>query len=267
MLGVATANVNGIRAAVRRGVGAWFAEARPDVIALQEVRADDDALAAGLPSWMALAVHEPSVLPGRAGVAIAVREGIEVDAVRTGLDGLDSPDHTGRWVEADLRPDGWDRPLTVVSTYVPVGEVDSPKQQAKYAFLEAMTTRMGELFADGRDVIVGGDVNIAHREADLKNWRGNIGKRGFLPAERAYLDAWLAAGWVDVGRMLAGEHDGPYTWWSWRGKAFDNDAGWRIDCQYATPGLAARAREARVDRAPTYAERWSDHAPFIVDYG
>jgi exodeoxyribonuclease-3 len=129
-----------------------------------------------------------------------------------------------------------------------------------------MTARMGKLAAAGGDVIVCGDVNVAHREADLKNWRGNMGKRGFLPAERAYLDRWLAGGWVDVGRALAGECDGPYTWWSWRGKAFDNDAGWRIDCQYATPRVAARARQARVDRAPTYAERWSDHAPFVVAY-
>ena len=112
-----------------------------------------------------------------------------------------------------------------------------------------------------------GDLNVAHREADLKNWLGNRGKSGWLPEERAYLDRWLARdAWVDVARRLHGEGPGPYSWWSWRGQAFDNDTGWRIDYQLATRDLAARAVKADVGRAASYAERWSDHAPVVVDY-
>jgi exodeoxyribonuclease-3 len=258
---VATANVNGIRAATRRGFHPWLRATNLDIVALQEVRAPTAILAQALSGWTL--AHHPSQLAGRAGVAVASSHPIA--AVRVGL-GLGAEHQSGRWVEADVVLPDPSRPVTVVSAYVPVGELDSPKQVAKYEFLDAMTERLGELFQAGGDVIVGGDINVAHREADLKNWRGNIGKRGFLEAERAYIDRWLAAGWVDVGRALAGDVPGPYTWWSWRGKAFDSDAGWRIDCQFATPGVAARARAAQVHRAATYAERWSDHAPLVVTY-
>jgi exodeoxyribonuclease-3 len=123
------------------------------------------------------------------------------------------------------------------------------------------------LAAPGRHVLLTGDLNVAHREADLKNWKGNLAKSGFLPRERAWFDHLLDdLGWVDVVRALAGEGPGPYTWWSWRGKAFDNDAGWRIDYQIASPALGALAVKAEVDRAPSYAERWSDHAPVVVQY-
>ncbi|MDR1428614.1 MAG: endonuclease/exonuclease/phosphatase family protein [Bifidobacteriaceae bacterium] len=263
MLAVATANVNGVRAAVRRGMGNWLDGARPDILAVQEVRAPGSVLTEALPGW-ALA-HEVCEIPGRAGVAVATKG--EVSGVRAGL-GLVEAHQTGRWIEADVVISGLSEPLTVVSAYVPVGELDSPKQAAKYAFLDAMTKRMGELAVGGGYAIVCGDINVAHREADLRNWRGNIAKRGFLLEERAYIDTWVGEqGWTDVGRVLAGAVDGPYTWWSWRGKAFDNDAGWRIDCQFATPGIAALAQSAHVDRAPSYAERWSDHAPLVVTYG
>jgi len=130
-----------------------------------------------------------------------------------------------------------------------------------------MTTRMAELAAEDAHVVVCGDVNVAHRQADLKNWKGNLGKAGFLPDEQAYLDKWLADGaWVDVTRRSAGEVAGPYTWWSWRGKAFDNDAGWRIDYQLATAPLADLVTHTFVGRADTYAERWSDHAAVVADY-
>jgi exodeoxyribonuclease-3 len=118
-----------------------------------------------------------------------------------------------------------------------------------------------------RLVLVCGDFNVAHREADLKNWRGNLKNSGFLPDERAFLTRWFTElGWIDIGRELAGQRDGPYTWWSWRGKAFDNDTGWRIDYQIATPGLAAKALDFRIDKAERYDARWTDHAPFTVVY-
>jgi exodeoxyribonuclease-3 len=114
--------------------------------------------------------------------------------------------------------------------------------------------------------VVCGDLNVAHREVDIKNWKGNIGKAGFLESERAYLDEWYGRlGWVDLGRRFGGEGPGPYTWWSWRGKAFDNDAGWRIDCVLAGPEVADRCSDFTVGRASTYAERWSDHAAVVAD--
>jgi exodeoxyribonuclease-3 len=157
--------------------------------------------------------------------------------------------------------------VTVVSAYIHSGQAGTPKMDEKFAFLDVVTKRLAELAAAGAMVVVAGDLNIAHREVDLKNWRTNRTNAGFLPEERAYLDRWFdELGWRDLGREHGGEGPGPYTWWTWRGQAFDNDAGWRIDYQLATPALADRARSVEIDRAATYDERWSDHAPVIVGY-
>lgn len=259
---VATVNVNGVRAAFRRGMSAWLEAAQPDVLLLQEVRAPDDVLAQHLPDWHL--AGEACQIKGRAGVAVA--SWLPLREVRTGL-GTDAPVDTGRWVEVGLEPPGTGRAVTVVSVYVHSGQADTPKMDEKYAFLDAMTVRLAELVASGRDVVVAGDINIAHREVDIKNWRGNRGSAGFLPAERAYLDRWFDdLGWRDVGREHGGPGPGPYTWWSWRGKAFDNDAGWRIDYQLATPALADRVLSVRIDRAESYDARFSDHAPVVVTY-
>jgi exodeoxyribonuclease-3 len=155
-----------------------------------------------------------------------------------------------------------------VSAYVHTGDAESPERMSeKLAFLAAATKRLEALRADGRHVLLTGDLNVAHREIDLKNWKGNLTSAGFLPEERAWFDELFDVhGWVDVMRRLHGEVTGPYSWWSWRGKAFDNDAGWRIDYHIATPDLAAAAVVGTVDRAPTYADRWSDHAPVVVTY-
>lgn len=135
------------------------------------------------------------------------------------------------------------------------------------AFLPYLVRRRCEVEAAGRDLVVCGDWNIAHREEDLKNWRGNRRSSGFLPEERAWLSRVFGeAGYVDVVRALHPGQAGPYSWWSYRGRAFDNDAGWRIDYQVATPGLAARAASARVERAASHDARWSDHAPVTVSY-
>lgn len=262
MLTIATANVNGIRAAFRRGMGDWLQVRRPGVVLLQEVRAPDEMLAEFLPPGQWDLAHHECMTKGRAGVAIASR--LPMRAIRIGLD-HDVVTNSGRWVEADLElPDG--EQLTVVSTYIHSGTVGTPSMEEKYAFLDMVTARMAELRADGRMAVVAGDVNIAHQNVDIKNWKGNLKAAGFLPEERAYLDRWFDAGWVDLGRRLGGDGPGPYTWWSWRGKSYDNDAGWRIDYQIATPALAERALKAEVDRAPTYDARWSDHAPLVADY-
>ncbi len=265
MLTVATVNVNGVRAAVRRGMAAWLAERAPDVLCLQEVRATDTDLAAALGDGWSL-VHEEASARGRAGVAVATRT--PPVAVRTGLPALPEDaavDGAGRWVEADVDAD--DRLLTVISAYVHTGEAGTPRQLEKEAFLDATAARLAALAADGRHVLLTGDLNVAHREADLKNWKGNLKKSGFLPQERAWFDRLLGGGaWVDVVRALSGDGPGPYSWWSWRGKAFDLDSGWRIDYQIASAGLAERAVKAETDRAASYAERWSDHAPVVVRY-
>jgi len=137
---------------------------------------------------------------------------------------------------------------------------------AKFEFLDLMTARMAALAAEYERVVLMGDINTAHTQHDIKNWKGNLKSAGFLPEERAYLDRWIEAGWVDTHRTLVGEQDGPYTWWSMRGRAFDTDAGWRIDYQYATPAMAASASAVTVDRAASWDTRWSDHAPLVVDY-
>lgn len=268
MLRVATINVNGIRAAFRKDMADWVAQREPDVMLLQEVRAPDEVVHDLLGQDWHLA-HQACDIKGRAGVAIASRQAASI--VRVGLAEHEEPVHTGRWVEMDIA--GAERPLTLVSVYIHSGTAtDEAKMAAKYAHLEAATARLRELAeqagAGERDVIVGGDLNIVHRESDIKNWKPNHNKTsGVLDAEIAYLDRWFdELGWVDVGRSLAGDVQGPYTWWSQRGKAFDNDAGWRIDYQLVNPGLEERALSAAVDRAASYDTRFSDHAPLVVDY-
>lgn len=272
---IASVNVNGIRAATRKGMIDWLDEADVDVMALQEVRATLEELQTALPGWEL--VNDEALAKGRAGVAIATRmPAVEVRRV-LGPEPLDS---AGRWIEADLDIDG--ERLTVVSAYVHTGEAETPRQDAKWAFLDAMEKRMPQLQQSSQLAVVMGDLNVGHREFDIRNWKGNVKKAGFLPRERAYFDRFLGAageqvtgadgstgtglGWVDVGRAAHGEVDGPYTWWSMRGRAFDNDSGWRIDYHLATPALADRVSNYRVVRAPSWDTRWSDHAPVVADY-
>ncbi len=257
---VTTVNVNGVRAAHRRGGLAWLAGCGADVIALQEVRATGAQLrvtleSGGLGAWHV--AHDEGPDRGRAGVALLTRS----EPVRATADlGAEEFLGSGRWVEVDVpSPLG---PVTVASTYVHTGEAGTGRQDEKYRFLDAVEAQMRAWAADGAHAVVTGDLNVAHREDDLKNWRGNRARSGFLPDERAYLDRWVGAGaWVDVHRALHGPGPGPYTWWSWRGRAFDNDAGWRIDYHLASAALAGRATAAEVGRAPAYAERWSSATP------
>lgn len=263
MLTIASVNINGVRAAYRKGMGDWLARRDPQVLLLQEVRATDEILEDLLgPGWHS--VHQACDIKGRAGVAVASR--LPFEAVRVGL-GKGEPEvpvDTGRWVEADLRLPSGDV-LTVVSAYIHSGSAGTPKMDEKYAYLDKVTARLAEL-ADARYVLIAGDLNIAHTNDDIRNWKGNLKQAGFLPEERAYLDRWFAAGWDDLGRRLGGPGPGPYTWWSNRGRAFDNDSGWRIDYQLATPALGELASSVQVDRAAAHDERWSDHAPLVVEY-
>ena len=262
---VTTINVNGVRAAVRqrsednRGLLDWLAQTAADVVCLQETRADDaqlaEALAPALVDGWHLASAEPH-LKGRSGVAILSRNPFE--DVRIGLAEFE---HHGRYLEVDLPG------LTVGSLYVHTGEAGTDRQLEKERFMAALTKRMAQLSAGGRHAVLCGDWNVAHAEADIKAWKANVKKSGFLPGERQWLTELMRAGWVDVVRHLHPDRPGPYSWWSWRGKAFDNDAGWRIDYHLATEGLAERVRSARVEKPQAYALRWSDHAPVTVEFG
>ncbi|MCQ1996357.1 exodeoxyribonuclease III [Arthrobacter sp. zg-Y1171] len=266
-LRIASVNVNGIRAAYKRGMADWLAGRDVDILCLQEVRAPDAILKDLLGDTWHVQHAECLDAKGRAGVAIASRT--EPVAVREHI-GDEYFARSGRWVEADFKVAvaGEEKILTVVSAYVHSGEVDTPKQVDKYRFLDTMAARLPALAQTSDFVLVVGDLNVGHTPLDIKNWKGNVKRAGFLPEERAYFDRFFGEeiGYTDVHRSLAGEVNGPYTWWSWRGQAFDNDSGWRIDYHMATPELAARAVTAVVDRAPTYDSRFSDHAPVVIDY-
>ncbi|MEU9198030.1 exodeoxyribonuclease III [Streptomyces hundungensis] len=265
MLTVTSVNVNGLRAAAKKGFVEWLGGTGADVVCLQEVRAEPHQLPAeaGAPEgWFA--VHAPAAAKGRAGVSLLTRR--EPDRVRIGF-GSEEFDGSGRYVEADLPG------VTVASLYLPSGEVGTERQDEKIRFmaqfLEYLKGLRERAAADGREVVVCGDWNIAHQEADLKNWKGNKKNSGFLPEEREWMTRVFDAadgGYVDVMRALHPGVEGPYSWWSYRGRAFDNDTGWRIDYQVTTPRLAERAVKGFVERAATHGERWSDHAPVTVVY-
>jgi exodeoxyribonuclease-3 len=270
VLRVATVNVNGIRAAYKRGMAGWLEDRGVDILCLQEVRAPDGVVRGLLDEEVWDVHHAEAADKGRAGVAVATRRGARDGALlpvgRRDSIGHDDFTTSGRWAETDhALADGGT--LTVVSAYVHSGEVGTPRQDAKYRFLDAMTRRLPELARTREHVLVVGDLNVGHTELDIKNWKGNVKNAGFLPEERVYFDRFFGEhGYKDVARELAGPVPGPYTWWSYRGKAFDTDAGWRIDYHMATPGLAGRALTAVVDRAAGYDTRFSDHAPVVVDY-
>ncbi|MFG2975806.1 exodeoxyribonuclease III [Streptomyces sp. NPDC048331] len=263
MLTVTSVNVNGIRAAAKKGFGAWLDGTDADVICLQEVRAEEGQIPDEVRTPTGRhTVFAPAAVKGRAGVALYTRR--EPERVQVGF-GSDEFDTGGRYIEIDLPG------VTVASLYLPSGEAGTEKQDEKYRFMDEFLTYLAALkvraAADGREVVVCGDWNICHQEADLKNWKTNRKNAGFLPEEREWLGkVYAEAGYVDVVRELHPDTEGPYSWWSYRGRAFDNDAGWRIDLQVATPGLAAKAVKAFVERAETHPERWSDHAPVTVVY-
>jgi len=253
---IVTLNANGIRSADRKGLFQWVRKVEPDVLCLQEVKAHLADLDEGLrqPEGLHAFFHEAQK-KGYSGTALFSRR--KPRSVRTGFGDAEF-DAEGRYVQVDFAK------TSVVSVYFPSGSSSEERQQAKFRFLDRFLPHLAALRAQGREVVLCGDVNIAHREIDLKNWRSNQKNSGFLPEERAWMTRLLDEhGWVDVYRRLQPEATGEaYTWWSNRGRAWENNVGWRIDYQLATPGIAARAQDARVYRG----HRFSDHAPLIVEY-
>ncbi len=238
---------------------AWLAKTRPDCICVQEVKAQADDVVGKHDALAGLKGHfHFAQKKGYSGVAAFSRH--EPSDVVTGF-GSKEFDAEGRYVE--LRFDTPQRKLSIISCYFPSGSSGEERQQAKFRFLEQMDPYLVKL-KKKREFILCGDVNIAHKEQDLKNWRSNQKNSGFLPEERAWMTKLLSeTGLVDVYRHLQPDTtDASYTWWSNRGQAWANNVGWRLDYHLATPALAQLARKEAIYKA----ERFSDHAPITVDY-
>ena len=257
---IITANLNGIRSAERKGFFDWFNSQDADFLCVQELKAHEHQLSdcAKAPEGFQGYFHFAKK-PGYSGTGLYTKQ--KPEHIHIGLSGLggkhwQDADAEGRYVQADFGN------LSVISTYFPSGSSSEARQAAKISFLERFLPFIARLKEEGREIILCGDINIAHQKIDLKNWRGNQKNSGFLPEERAWMDQLFAVGFIDVFRFLYPEQEA-YTWWSNRGRARDNNVGWRIDYQIATLKVAKLARSATVhDRF----DRFSDHAPLIIDY-
>ena len=251
---IITVNVNGIRAAAKKGFFQWMTRQRADVVCIQEIKAQEHQLQDRVfyPRGWHASFHEAEK-KGYSGVAIYSRR--KPDKVVAGL-GWPDMDAEGRYIEARYGA------LSIVSVYLPSGSSSEERQAIKFSFLDRFMPYLRRLRVKRREYILCGDWNIAHREIDLKNWRGNKKNSGFLPEERAWMDELFgAAGFVDTFRVVNQEPD-QYTWWSNRGQAWAKNVGWRIDYQVATPGIAEAVQAARIYTT----KRFSDHAPLIMDY-
>jgi exodeoxyribonuclease III len=253
-----TLNLNGIRSAARKGFVEWAESAAPDCMGVQEVKAQAEDVDGLFNRLGSLQGHfHFAQKKGYSGVGLYSRKA--PSDVRVGF-GHKEFDAEGRWIET--RFDTAKRKLSVISCYFPSGSSGEERQAAKFRFLAKMYPHLMKLKAE-REFILVGDVNIAHQEIDLKNWKGNQKNSGFLPEERAWMSKLLGAGGlVDVFRTL-NPHPEQYTWWSNRGQAWAKNVGWRLDYHLATPGIAATAKREQI----YLDQRFSDHAPLIIDYG
>jgi len=252
-------NLNGIRSAARKGVEAWLEKANPDCICVQEIKAQAPDIAGNFDTLAGLHGHfHYAEKKGYSGVGVYTKH--EPSEVIVGFDGGEF-DAEGRYVE--LRFDTPARKLSIISSYFPSGSSGPERQDAKFRFLAAMYPHLQRLRQD-REFVLCGDINIAHQEADLKNWKGNLKNSGFLPEERAWMTQLTTEGGiVDVYRQLQPEAtDACYTWWSNRGQAYANNVGWRLDYHLATPALASKARSEAIYKD----EKFSDHAPITIAY-
>ncbi len=254
---IISANLNGIRSAASKGFFPWLASQDADVVCLQELKAQITDLSREMlqPGEFHGYFH-CAEKKGYSGVGIYARR--QPDVLIEGL-GIADIDSEGRYLEAQFGN------LSVVSLYLPSGSSSEERQLVKFSFLKRFLPHLQHLVNCGREIILCGDWNIAHKEIDLKNWKSNQKNSGFLPEERAWMtQIFDQLGWVDVHRRLCPDATGDaYTWWSNRGQSWAKNVGWRIDYQIATPGIAATAKAATVYKE----QRFSDHSPLIVDYG
>ncbi len=247
-------NANGIRAAERKGFFNWLPTQQADVVCIQETKAQEHQLTADVfcPSGYHCFYHD-AIKKGYSGVAIYSKK--EPDEVIKGI-GWEDVDAEGRFIEARFGK------LSVISLYLPSGSSSEERQAIKFSFLDRFTPWLKEAAQNGRDYIICGDWNIAHKEIDLKNWKANQKNSGFLPEERAWMDALFSDNyWHDAFRLVNQEAD-QYTWWSNRGQAWAKNVGWRIDYQIVSASLKDKVLGASIYKD----ERFSDHAPLIMDY-
>ncbi len=259
MFKLTSLNLNGIRSATTKGLEAWLTKLQPDCICVQEVKAQAVDVQGRFEKLAGLQGHfHFAQKKGYSGVGLYTRH--QPSEVRVGY-GSSEFDAEGRYVE--LRFDSASAKRSLISCYFPSGTSGEERQQAKFRFLAEFFTHLNQLKTE-REFILCGDVNIAHNEIDLKNWRGNRKNSGFLPEERTWVSNLLSqAGLVDVYRQLhPSATDAAYTWWSNRGQAYAKNVGWRLDYHLATPALAATARNASIFKD----ERFSDHAPLTIEY-
>jgi exodeoxyribonuclease-3 len=251
---VVTLNLNGIRSAATKGFFDWLKRQQAEVVCVQEVKAQEDDLSPEMRAPKGYhGYFNCAEKKGYAGVALYCRRA--PDKVRFGF-GSKEHDDEGRYLQADFGR------LSIVSLYLPSGSAGPHRQESKVRFMDHFLPLLKKLRKDGREYILCGDWNIAHKEIDLRNWRSNQKNSGFLPEERAWLSkVFDELGWVDVFRTLNRKPD-QYTWWSNRGQAWAKNVGWRIDYQIATPGIAAKAVRERIYKD----KRFSDHAPLIIEY-
>ncbi|HEX7812356.1 MAG TPA: exodeoxyribonuclease III [Burkholderiales bacterium] len=251
---IVSLNLNGIRSAANKGFLDWMARLTADVVCVQEVKAQEKDLSEAIRSPGGFhGYFHCAERPGYSGVGIYCRR--KPDRVISGL-GIADIDAEGRYLEVQFGN------LSVVSVYVPSGSSSAERLAIKFKFMERFIDPLHKLHAGGRDVIICGDWNVAHKEIDLKNWRSNQKNSGFLPEERAWFSGIVdILGFVDVFRTIDTRAD-QYTWWSNRGQAYAKNVGWRIDYQMATPGIAAKAKTCSIYKE----QRFSDHAPLTVDY-
>ena len=256
MLRIISANLNGIHSAAKKGFLPWAIAQKADFICMQELKAQRDDLEEDIlnPTGLKGYFHHAEK-KGYSGCGIYTPH--QPDDVLYGFGNAEF-DAEGRYVEARFKK------LSVISVYMPSGSSSEERQEAKFRYLEAFLPHLVKLKKSGREIVLCGDVNIAHQEIDLKNWKGNLKNSGFLPEERAWLtNLFDKVGYVDIYRRLEPKtSDECYTWWSQRGQAYAKNVGWRIDYQIATPAIAASAKKASVYKS----ERFSDHAPLIIDY-
>jgi exodeoxyribonuclease-3 len=251
---IITCNVNGLRSAHAKGFTPWMRRQKPDIVCLQEIKAQEADLPQGLLAPRGLhAFFHPAEKRGYSGVAIYSKR--EPERVTLGL-GIPDIDAQGRFLQLDFGN------LSVISLYLPSGTMGPEAQARKYSFMERFLPRLGEMRACGREFVICGDWNIAHREIDVWNWRKNQRTTGFLPREREWIGhVFEKEGFVDVFRVVDPSPN-RFTWWSNFGGARETNKGWRIDYQIATPGIARLARKASIYTAKLF----SDHAPLTVDY-
>jgi len=256
MLRIISANLNGIRSAAKKGFITWAVQQKADFICMQELKAQEADLDEAMmrPSGL-LGFFHCAEKKGYSGCGIYTPH--QPDDIIYGF-GNPEFDAEGRYVEARFKA------LSVISVYMPSGSSSPERQEAKFRYLEAFMPHLIELKRSGREILLCGDVNIAHHEVDLKNWKGNLKNSGFLPEERAWLTRLFSEiGYVDVYRKLEPDTtDACYTWWSQRGQAYAKNVGWRIDYQIATAMIAGSAKTTSIYKQ----ERFSDHAPLVVDY-